>query len=723
MHWLSSLDTQLFRAINSGWSHPLLDRLMPFCSGNAWFAPFLLFAALALLVKGGARGRICLVMLALAVGLGDGFICNTLKHAVARPRPFLTLSDVLMPPGIGRTDSGSMPSSHAANWFAAAMVLFIYYRRSWWFMLPAAGLVALSRVYNGVHYPSDVLAGAILGAGYAAGIVWTADRLWAWAGRRWFPGWAGRLPSLLVPEPRPAMPLTTALADRQWRNLAYALILLQLGVGLWFLASGTLDVAEDEAYQWLWSKHLALSYYSKPPLIAYTHWLGTALLGDTTAGVHCFPPWLAAALQLTILGFLTRVAGARAACWAVALCCALPLLIVGGALMTVDPLSVLFWTLAMVAGWRAIEGGATRDWLWVGLWSALGFLSKYTALFQWLSWLLFFCLWPPARKHLRRPGPWLALLINLLGALPVLIWNSRHHWITATHVAQGGHLEQAWSLAATGHNLLNFTTDFVLVETLLLNPFVVLPTLAALWLFLRRPPDGPLPRYLFSMGAPIVAVYFLLTLHARVQPNWIAPAIVPLLCFGVVYWDARWAAGHRRIRTWLVAALVVGTLSQVLLRAPKVLDKLAGGKLPPKYNPLKRVTGWRETAAAVDLARRRLSAEGPPVFIIGDQYGITGEIAFYLPAVQPTPAAPIPVYCRASATPENQFYFWPGYTNRHGENALFVREFALDGPSGLPVDDSIAAAFTSTKDLGSVIVEHRGQPVRRLQIIECRGLR
>src|SRR6185436_9663160 len=72
----------------------------------------------------------------------------------------------------------SMPSAHAANWFAATMILFLYFRRSLWIMLPAACLVAFSRIYNGVHYPSDVLAGAVLGAGYAAAGVVMINALW-----------------------------------------------------------------------------------------------------------------------------------------------------------------------------------------------------------------------------------------------------------------------------------------------------------------------------------------------------------------------------------------------------------------------------------------------------------------------------------------------------------------------------------------------------------------
>ena len=146
--------------------------------------------------KGGRRGVLCLLMLAAVLAVTDGFVCNTIKHAVGRERPFLALPDVHCL--IGKGKSGSMPSSHAANWFAATMVLLIYYRRSVWVMLPAAILVSFSRVYNGVHYPSDVLAGALLGAGCAGAILWLLDGFWLWAGRKWFPLWWEKMPSLLA---------------------------------------------------------------------------------------------------------------------------------------------------------------------------------------------------------------------------------------------------------------------------------------------------------------------------------------------------------------------------------------------------------------------------------------------------------------------------------------------------------------------------------------------
>ena len=397
MRWLQTLDIELFRLVNLKLANPVFDAVMPFLSGNRFFLPLLALVAALVLWKGRARGTVCLVMAVTVLAFGDGFVCRNIKHGLGRPRPFLALSGVRrpdrpnrheQPPGApaaaanGATQdqnagSGSMPSSHAANWFAATMVVFIYYRRSLWFMLPLAVLVSFSRVYNGVHYPSDVAAGAILGAGYGATVVWSLDRVWRWAGRRWFPLWWPRLPSLLAPVPRrqlaegeeaeplafPAKPgrpepgfrPPQATLDEHWLRAGYLWLGVLLLARLAYIASGTIGLSEDESYQWLWSKHLALSYYSKPPLIAYAQFLGTTIWGDTALGVRFFSPVIATLLGLALLRFFAREANARAGFFLMLMLSAAPLLAVGSVLMTVDSLSVAFWTLAMLAGWRAVR--------------------------------------------------------------------------------------------------------------------------------------------------------------------------------------------------------------------------------------------------------------------------------------------------------------------------------------------------------------------------------
>ena len=352
--WLHSVDVWLFRLINESWGNRFFDWLMPFISNSPWFACILLLIALGLLVKGGSRGRLCVLMLALALCLGNWLVCDSIKHGVGRLRPFHVIPDAHVRIGMG--DSFSLPSSHAANWFSATFILMVYYRRSLWCMLPLALMVSLSRIYNGVHYPGDVLAGALLGLGYSAAVMWGADGLWQWIGPRWFPLWWARMPSLLNPVTRGGeTQALSSLRDAQWLRLGYALIALIFVARLAYLGLSGIELSEDEAYQWLWSKHPALSYYSKPPMIAYTQWFGTHLWGDNEFGVRFFSPVIAAVVSGLVLRLMARQLGGRVSFILFLVLTVTPLLALGATVMTVDPLSVMFWTAALVAGWRAAQ--------------------------------------------------------------------------------------------------------------------------------------------------------------------------------------------------------------------------------------------------------------------------------------------------------------------------------------------------------------------------------
>lgn len=96
----------------------------------------------------------------VALGLSEG-----LKMVFQRPRPYETFNDIRTPNGT--ETSFSLPSSHASLAFAGATVLADAYPRWTWPAYGWATLVAVSRVYNGVHYPTDILAGALVGIGAA----------------------------------------------------------------------------------------------------------------------------------------------------------------------------------------------------------------------------------------------------------------------------------------------------------------------------------------------------------------------------------------------------------------------------------------------------------------------------------------------------------------------------------------------------------------------------
>jgi hypothetical protein len=217
---------------------------------------------------------------------------------------------------------------------------------------------------------------------------------------------------------------------------------------------------------------------------------------------------------------------------------------------------------------------------------------------------------------------------------------------------------------------------------------------------------------------PVILFNLLLSLRSKVQPNWIAPAVVPLFALMVLYWHARWREGARAVPRWLLLGTSLGLVAVVLLHETHWIEKITGHELPAAKDPLRRVRGWKETAQTVADARQKLLADGQPVFIIGDHYGITGQLSFYLPEARAgIPDHPL-VYCQSAAHPDNQFDFWPGYSGRKGQNAVYVR----DSKNPRPAPERLQREFRSVTDLGMIEVKQRNRVLRTLQLFECRDL-
>lgn len=725
MDWFASLDLAVFRFVNQTLSNPVFDQLMPFLTGNAWSRPLMALVALGLLIRGGFRGRLFLALALAGLLIADSGVVNTLKESVRRPRPFVTHPETQLRVGRG-SEYRSFPSSHAGNAALLATIAFLFWRRSARFTVPLAAGCAMSRLYLGVHYPSDVLAGATLGSLTGLAVTYGADAAWRRIGSQCFPIWWRRRPSLLVdPDPSaiPAQPQSGSVAlDLEWLRLG-RLLLAVLLVGRWvYLRSGIIELSEDEAYQWLWSKHLALSYYSKPLGIAVAQWIGTHLRGDTELGVRFLSPLMAFGIGWMLLKPLARWTSARTAVLFLVAVSATPLLSVGSILITIDPLLVLFWTAAVLCGWRAIQEDSTSAWALSGLASGGVFLSKYSSPFLWASFGIFLLVWPPARAQLRRPGPWLALVLNLICTLPVLIWNQSNGWITVRHLSERGGLDTAW------HPTANFLIDFLGAVPALMNPVFFIGVAWAVIAFLRSPlrrdhsnPRAALLWYLLCFGGPVFLWFLGYTLRARVQPNWIAPSILPLFLFATVWWHHQPPAGLRTARRLLGIGVAIGLPIVVLLHDTGLVEKISGQALPDRIDPLRRVRGHRALAKLVNEQRLAFEKrDGKPVFLIADHYGRAGLMSFYLPEARARVQTGSPlVTVRSSAVPENQFWFWPEhrYAGRTGENALYVLEVATEQP----IPERLRGEFESVTSLGLFDVTERGHHRHRIQLFACRG--
>lgn len=158
MQALTDLDARIFYFINGNCRNALLDDVMPWVTvlGSGAFI-FALALIMLFLRKNRARLSGILIMAGLTV---SHYGVSLLKDLVSRPRPFATLANVnvLVP-----NDGFSFPSGHASVVFMGAFILGNCFRKGRLAFYAIASLAAVSRVYIGMHYPLDIIAGGAMG--------------------------------------------------------------------------------------------------------------------------------------------------------------------------------------------------------------------------------------------------------------------------------------------------------------------------------------------------------------------------------------------------------------------------------------------------------------------------------------------------------------------------------------------------------------------------------
>jgi len=174
-----SIDLTIFYFFNHTISTGFFDNFFSIITNvNNWYIAYLILLGI-LYFKGGRTGKIAVLGIIILITVTDQTGYKLLKEFFERARPCNALSDVLTP--LGCTGSYSFPSNHAINNFAAAAFFSMLFPKYKIILFVSAFLVAISRVYLGLHYPSDIIAGAAIGMifGYifALGVLKINDHL------------------------------------------------------------------------------------------------------------------------------------------------------------------------------------------------------------------------------------------------------------------------------------------------------------------------------------------------------------------------------------------------------------------------------------------------------------------------------------------------------------------------------------------------------------------
>lgn len=367
-----------------------------------------------------------------------------------------------------------------------------------------------------------------------------------------------------------------------------------------------MDFGIGESYYLASTREPHLSYFDQPPLFLWLGWAMMALSGSDNPAIIRLPFIAMFAGTTWMLFVLTRrLASARAGFLAALLLniSAVFTISVGGWFQPDGPL-MLFWLLA---GWalcrvlldqpRATGRAAWAWWGLSGLFLGLTLLSKYHAVFLVAGAGLFIVTRRDQWPWLRHPAPYAALLLALLVAAPVMIWNAQHDWVSFAF--QGGRSVESAGLHP------DWLLRSIVGQALWLLPWVWLPLVGVLVMTLARGPRARADWFLACLAIGPVLVFTVIALWAPLgfHFHWQAPGYLMLFPLLGRFADAGLRHRPRLTRTWLAGSVALTTLVIAGLGS-HIATNWIQKVFPLARDPTLEAVGWRPLRD--DLAERGL---------------------------------------------------------------------------------------------------------------------
>lgn len=369
----------------------------------------------------------------------------------------------------------------------------------------------------------------------------------------------------------------------------------------------------DEAYYWLWSKHLAAGYLDHPPLIAFLIRAGTILFGDTSTGVRA-GPWLLSAAATWAVWRTAAIFDARRQTAAVAALMfnVMPMIAVESGVATPDAPEIAAAAFMLLFLAKISQTDDRRWWIAVGVAAGFALLAKYTAFFLGAGILLWLAVVPKQRHWLLSIWPYLGAAIALLMFAPVVVWNAQHGWIS---------FAMQFGRAGSGGFTLRYLGEFVGGQLLLASPFIAVLAATGAVMAFRRFENANL-RLPVCLMLPAAGYFLVHSLHDRVQGNW-PSFLYPALAIVAAVAFSRTAPKmsllvdlSRRLAIPVAALLVAAIYGQALFGAVHTRD------------PVSRLLAYGIGPVVRDIGN--LSAREHASAVVTTNYALTGWLAFYL---------------------------------------------------------------------------------------------
>ena len=466
-------------------------------------------------------------------------------------------------------------------------------------------------------------------------------------------------------------------------------IFFVLALTLWrAYTAATLPLHPDEAYYWLWSRHLALSYFDHPPMIAYLIKLATFF---SQAEFWVRLPALFVSVGCSfLLWFLAKDLFDRddIAAAGVILLNVYPVTMAGSIIISPDVPAFLFWTACLWSFWRIIKTGKAAWWYVLGVMFGAALLSKYTCVLLGPA-LLAYLLFSEDRQWLSTVHPYLASLVALVIFSPVIIWNHAHEWVSFAFQLSHG-------MGGSSYKFSHIV-DYIGGQLLVASPFVWFLGVWAAGVFFFRRDKRML--FLAITSLPIVLFFGYSSLKKLGEANWPAMAYVSMSIAAAAYY----LEGSRLRRGLLTGAVLLSFLLSglTLLHARFTVLPLAN------YFPKLAYTdatnwfwGWREIGAVLE---KRPDTK----IILVQSHQAAAELIYYTHET-------IPVCVDKERARFSQFNLWGWPKGLEGQNGVYLLHDDQD-------ESAVQGHFTSLSLPEYLPVYRKNFLIRTYQIYSATG--
>ncbi|MCU0661676.1 MAG: glycosyltransferase family 39 protein [Myxococcota bacterium] len=378
-----------------------------------------------------------------------------------------------------------------------------------------------------------------------------------------------------------------------------------------FFAS-SLELAPDEAYYWLWSRHLLLAYPDHPPMVAYLIRLGTAVDSDTELGVRlCFALSTVPSMLLTFVLAMQLGLTAGWATTAASIATLLPIVSAGSLIATPDTPLGLAWllcTLSLVRLQKQDRPASWWDYFALAASVALGLWSKHSALLCIGVVIVAMVRQPPGRQV--RAG--LCVLLGAITALPT--WRADLSSQSSAAANQLGHLLGRWQSDADSGAFVVLARYGELIggQIALATPLIALLALGcAVRCWRQRHVQLLVASYLVPLGATALSA-----LSTHPEQNWASlghPGIVILACLSA---REGWSRPNTKRLWW--GAVSMAILAAVVIHVHALWPFLP---LPPLRDPVSRLHGWNGL-------RDEIAPPKGNAGVLCDNYGLGAQLAW-----------------------------------------------------------------------------------------------